>query len=598
MLENKLNLKEDLEIGTSFEGVDLDSLYDDFGSELFSDENIPYLKEAGLINEDGYPLRKEESWDGEEELIPLSIQDLYEWDPGFINKSDYIKQLIKKEIYENAGSHLLDSTTISFNYTDEDLPTGIRDYADRFISACFAGDALDFFDYSYSDYSFNDCEYVLDDIPDEVLNVLESYGFPRDIYTKLISGEENEDSDSPLAEYYDDLKDAMIRAYQYGYEVGSANEAVSAFDEAFRESMPDGVVWNEQHSDESKRPIIIYEKFVDNAVEDMWNSGDYLYDGQMYSGLIEFLIKELINENIADNFREPYYGWQEFDKEVFGDYLLDLILELDIKKKEPEQEEKSLLDFDGESGEYHEDLEIEDEVPAKPRKIYFDKSFKKENPELSSKSYFLDAVRLDMLIQKLTALDDLRYVDHRDLDNLIDMLDNVDQETGNTGVLLSEIKPSYLDTYGEPGYTIWDCRPDDFLEPIKYIGYIPMWIGNEILNGGSSILEDLEVETEMLPELPKKDGDVVEIKTIEDRERLIAVFNFKLWYLKKFPEYLDTNLFSWKLIGVDNRSNDKPEWPKIFFYMLYIIYTGRGRKDITRQNQSIFLRDEDIGEEY
>ena len=327
------DLGEDLDLQpVGYNGWTLQEVYDEMGSSMFDDDNIPLLKSAGLIDEQsGYPIEEYERWDGEKAKSIMSLAELEHMDTDFI-KSPYIRQLALNEIYNDLNKD--ENGDILINYKSDNLPK-IRDVSEDFLAALFSEDAWEYFD--WSDCSFSDTAYAIDDISSEILDLLESYGFPRDIYNQLKNG--SEDEDSPLSDYYEDLKWAMVSAYRNGYEAGSAWAAVDDFNSAFEVSMPDGFKWIKAETTEDKRPILISKDYIDRELSEIWYFMEEYTDDISECAKAYFF--EAINLNLQENFREPYYGWQEFDKEAFNDRLMDEILELDIPAKEAEKEKAS-----------------------------------------------------------------------------------------------------------------------------------------------------------------------------------------------------------------------------------------------------------------
>lgn len=481
-------MNEDLDImSVSYNGMTIEELHEVQGIDVFSKENIPALKAAGLIDDEGYPVDKYVTGNGEQKERRMSLSDLWELDSDFIN-TDYVMELAIKEIYDKANTPRGEKFRI--NYEARDLPSS-RHWSDNFLKDCFSEDIFDYF-YGYSDYSFKDCSYAIEDIPDEVLDLLESYGFPRDIYNQLMS--ENEDEDSPLAGLYNSLKQALVVAYDQANTDGSVNEALSAFNNAFEQSIPDGAYWIKEETTDEVRPIDISYDFVYNYLEDIWDQlGDYSDD--LYSCLNEFLI-QIIGDTLVDIFREPQYGWYGFDKESFKERLLDEIVDLHIENYVPDVQAATLQigddeekNIESDSGEYKEDLDIQKSTIEEPKKLFY--KYKEYNSELSKKAYKLDDVRLLALINFVESSPDKSYVDAFGLDILRDC-QYYDCETS---VILSKIKPSYVQAYNQQGYTIW---VDEGSYSLKYIGYIPKQVGDNILFG---LTEDLEFDVAGIPDI-------------------------------------------------------------------------------------------------
>ena len=337
-------LDEDLDLNpVGYAGWTLQEVYDEIGESLFDEDNIPLLKEAGLIDENGYPINEYESWDGRTYTKSMDIYDIYEMDYHFID-SQYVQDLMMKELFKYFKVEE-DGNQFVYKYKDTDLPD-ISNFGKNFVIGAFCGDLIEYFDFDV--YDFKDCNYYIDDIDNTVLDLLESYGLPRDIYKKLMNNQEDEDS--PLSAYYEDLKFALQLAVTNGYEVGSANQAASDFDDAWRESIPNGCEWLEQESTEEMRPILVKKEWIENNLEEIWDMQSNGYSDIVDAALE--LLSSSINNSLEHNYSEPYYGWDEFDEEAFNDRLLEEIMEIDIpaqqEHKEKESGQMNLFDFDDE----------------------------------------------------------------------------------------------------------------------------------------------------------------------------------------------------------------------------------------------------------
>ena len=508
-MEDKLILNEDLDLDiTDYTGQTFEDLYDVQGIEVLSDDNIESLKRAGLLNEKGYPVKEVESWRGEMVKQQIDLYDLFVIDSDFI-KMNYVKELLVKEIYEHASAD--ENGTIRYVYSINDLPS-IRELSTDFIEGCFIGDVWEFFD--SGDYAFRDCRYVIDDVPSEVLDVLESYGFPRDIYKKLMDGDADEDS--PLAEWYDDLENALVSAYRCGEEDGSAAAAIKDFDSAFEESIPDGCEWLSRESNDSDRPINVSKDFIEKSVEGIWEYMD-TYSSNSYDAFTEYLL-QTINEGLAENFREPYYGWQDFDSDSFADRLMDEILELNIPLSTPvdlrEPEEENLLNFNGDTGEYHEDLDLQTIKPKKLQRVIQDYNYlttAKHNSELSSVAYRLDAQRVALLLD--FAKHGMADVDINELEDELEFNENPEI----TDVYISKIKPSFKGEF-TPVSAWWNVWMLNRFYEARHIGTISKGKGEQLIRG---LREDLELDIAPIPNV-KIGGSVSIYHPTEFLQELIA----------------------------------------------------------------------------
>lgn len=308
-------LKEDLEFGDSsrFASMNIYDVYDELGEETFNDENIEELKRSGIIGESGYPIGE----NNEE----LTLNDISNLNYKFL-KTNYFKELALKEYIAEAGEN-----PITIKIDSSDL-TGTRDFSDSFIEGCFAGDPWEAF-YGY-DYSFDDIYDldVEDNIPKEVKGLLVKVGFPEDIIEQLIA--RKQDDDSPLEKYYDDIRDAVARAYSGASEDGTITSCLYDFNYAFKESIPEGCEWLEKESDDEFRPISISLDCVKNNLDEILDNGFEYYSTNI-KDCVEEWVRSEISSNFAVNFREPYAGWYGFDVDSFKDRLFDNISDIDFE---------------------------------------------------------------------------------------------------------------------------------------------------------------------------------------------------------------------------------------------------------------------------
>jgi len=474
MKNKRLKLHEDITpVSAIDKNATIEDIYDELGEDLFDDANIAYLKDSGLLDADGYPVSTYEGWDGSIRHGRYDCEDIYDQFDGAIDKP-YIQELFMKEIRKGLDS---DEGGMYFNYDEEDLPN-FNDLSEKFIKGCFNSEVWEFFWDNY-DISFNDCGQYIDDIPEEVLDMLEKIGFPRDIFNQLYHGEA--DDNSKLAKYYDDLELALRRAVEDGYASGAAAECQRDFDTAWDDSIPAECVWEEGVTPPSRK-IRISDNYLREHLTEIWEYFDrYATAGEC----ARFFTIEAINNELTNNFREPYYGWSDFDDDAFKDSIEEGINEIDFD--EPQSEE-DLLKFNGESGEYEEELE-EDITPISlpataPKKLYY--KYKEYTPELSSKAYQLDLMRVTMLLDWAKDYNKELY---KAVNTKVE--DDV-SEVGEylSGIIISAIKPSYAETYFPDGYTIWSMNFIDY--DVEFLGSIPQSVGKQLLKG-VPINEGIEV---------------------------------------------------------------------------------------------------------
>ena len=474
MKNKRLKLHEDITpVSAIDKNATLEDIYDELGDDLFDDANIQYLKDSGLIDKDGYPVSTYVAYDDSIRHGRYDCEDIYANFEGAIDKP-YIQELFMKEIHIDMDS---DAGGVYFNYQLEDLPR-FDNLSENFIQGCFEENVWEFF-WDNFDISFNDCSFVLDDIPEDILDELERVGFPRDIFTQLYNGEADEDS--KLAKFYDDLEMALRRAVEDAYASGSADECQRDFNEAWNDSIPGGCIWEEGFNPPDRK-IKVSENYIREHLAEIW---DY-YDRYASAGeCVRFFVIETINDELKSSFREPYYGWNEYDESAFESSLHDSIAEIDFEEPQPEED---LLKFNGDKGDYEEDLD-EDITPVQlpataPKKLYY--KYKEYTPELSSKAYQLDLMRVNMLL-------DWAKENNKELYTAVNnKVDDDIREVGEylSGIIISAIKPSYAETYYPDGYTIWCMSFIDY--EVEYLGSIPLAVGKHILSG-VPITEGIEV---------------------------------------------------------------------------------------------------------
>lgn len=343
----------ELEVG--LDGDTLEKIYDNLettdpgnGRHLFDNENIPYLKNKGLIDEEGWPISTWESGDGTINKSKMTLAELYDMDPHFI-ESDYIKFLVLETYIKSCKN---EEGTYTYLMTADDISH--KNINEEFISNCFSGTAFDMF-FGWQESSFNDVDSsTIELIDDRNKDILESMGLPRDSFELLYK--DSYDDNELLNSCAEELKGAITDAYETAASYGAEYECLKDFDNAFRESLPEHCIWDEQNSDYENRPVLIKKEFVENNYEDIWEGFGY-NSAQILNNVVDLFI-EKFNEEFNRNFQEPYAGWYGFDEESFNEELYYKISDLKdyIVKKEEEDFKKeypdSLLDFDGETNEY------------------------------------------------------------------------------------------------------------------------------------------------------------------------------------------------------------------------------------------------------
>ena len=448
----------------------VDDVYDEVGEDLFEPGSLEVLRNSGLLDENGYPIKKYQNYRGEDREESMTLYDIYQLDWKVI-KSEYIAELIKKEI----NDHFKGNITIRFYDTDIDYNEYSTELSDNFVRKCFRQEIFDDF-MGEVDWNtdLSDCDDYLEYIPDTIIDELEKRGFPRNIFEQLVHGEA--DDNSPLSKYYDDLGNALAWSVDTGYCVGSADDCQDSFNADFEASMPPNCTY--ERIAEDYVIIHVSDACIEENLETIWDRFDYEYD---IIDCLRRFIYEYINEELANNFKEPRYGWQEFSSDAFVDDLQSRVGDILDTIDKADEPEVSLFDFDDEEQkpeEQHEDLDLQPiKYPTdKPRKMYF--KYQDYNKELSLKAWYLDFLRFRMLLEWAKTHDKELY---KELDRMLsDDIDTIGSYSNS--VILSTIKPSYAPSYEGFGFTVWG---DEGYKAYNttYLGAIPKDVGQAILKG-------------------------------------------------------------------------------------------------------------------
>lgn len=202
---------------------------------------------------------------------------------------------------------------------------GDREMSGEFIQNCFSQDIFDYFDYSYDDIDALN-KYTISDISDETEKYLERFKFPYNVYTLILTGALPEE----YSEYESDLIGCLQRATIDGASYGSERAALMDFEYAIEHSAPKGVEYIDYNSD-GARYKISKEWLKKNLDEIDYQLGYY---SDAYSECIREVLKDQVNEYF--NFQEPYYGWNDFNKDAFNDRLQDELYD-NFKFREDEE---------------------------------------------------------------------------------------------------------------------------------------------------------------------------------------------------------------------------------------------------------------------
>lgn len=464
--------------------IDIESLLEDEGIEAFSPENIEKLKSLGQIDANGNLMDIFIEPDIEDvETSVWDLERLHKLDYKLI-EADYVKQLLINEVKRGLGNSE-GLMRIDFKTNDLDVKN-YSELSQDFVEKCFEGDVYGELGYDYeTDISYIDEDLLRSEKIDRLFSV---NGLPEDSLILVKNGEVDEDENPRLAKYAEELENAMRLACTYAEESGAEEACLEDFDAAFNESVPDRCSWNERLSDNEERCIEIDESFIVENIKEIWDAFDDYYSSDAADNA-ERIIKELINIGIGENFREPYSGWYGFSNDTFIDCLMDNLYEINFDEEEP-QEEENLLNFNGNTGEYEEDLEEDIEAitadqaqPIEKKKNIYYKYFE-YNKELSAKSYRLTGEHILILAEWAKDNDAELY---EELDGSYYLDDNMESDAF---IIMSKIKPSYSDTYTyKDGYTLWG---DDYFYEPQYLGEIPKEVGDKLIKG-KSLAEELAV---------------------------------------------------------------------------------------------------------
>lgn len=337
-LETELNEDTNLDLEVSTEPQDIYALYDEIGVDIFSDSNIETLKRQGNINpETGMII----TFNPEEDSEPreLSFDDLYDIDYNFID-CQYIKYLIISTFNRKYPNGL------SVNISSDDIKSYNSAMSSEFLSACMNEDVFEYFS-NNEIWSFDDVSHNIDDIDNECLDLLESMGFPRDIYTQLDKG--TADEEHPLAEYYPDLESAFEIAVSDAQTYGAEADCLDDFNRALKNLDVSGCefIGRDEQSDYHEAKYLVKEDFVSDTdnIYNIWE--DLRYESDDIAQCVQ---KEFIEEfNNKFSFYEPYSGWYNLDVDTLNSSLLDRLYELrqSIVKNKEENIELTKVDSDG-----------------------------------------------------------------------------------------------------------------------------------------------------------------------------------------------------------------------------------------------------------
>lgn len=194
-----------------------------------------------------------------------------------------------------------------------------RDISRDFIEHLLSGDMEDQFYYDGGDSEY----YHLEDVDDSVKSQLEEHGFQKDIYERIKA---DPDADEFSDERHQALKDAYQCAAEDALRRGAEDACVADFDRAVDFAVPRGVTAARDY-DRGELVFNVTREFVYAYADKIWDiiANDVYYSDEDYPDgdtLADAIPKALIDMfNSYFDFREPYYGWEGFDKETFNDSI-------------------------------------------------------------------------------------------------------------------------------------------------------------------------------------------------------------------------------------------------------------------------------------
>lgn len=243
----------------------------------------------------------------------------------FMDKNDYgidLSEFIKENpslkkfydpIVEKIIDELIETNQLNYNtdlsYTIDELSKALsgRDWSAKTIESFLWNDLTDIWEYYDYGYDRSDIEtyYLsgLDDVNEEELN---NKGYDLD----------------NTEDWPEDLWDLLGIAVRDAYDVGSQNEAMEEFQKALENALDEALGEDQSYS-------INYGNYNILDIKNNNEPDDYFllqHQNEDY--------REEILEKIYDNFkfREPQYGWQEFDEDVFNEYVSDHLDEIEDAK--------------------------------------------------------------------------------------------------------------------------------------------------------------------------------------------------------------------------------------------------------------------------
>ena len=232
----------------------------------------------------------------------IELSEFIKENPSLKKVYDPIVEKVIDELIET--DQLNDNTDLSYTIDELSKALSGRDWSASTIEGFLSNDLTDIWEpYDYV-YDRSDIEtYYLSELDDVNKEALNNKGYDLD------------DTDN----WPEDLWDILGIAVREAYNVGSQDEAVKDFWKALENALDETL-------EESQSYSINYNNT--NILDIKNNNGPdnyYLLQHQNED------YREELLEKIYYNFKfyEPQYGWQEFDNDVFNEYVSDRLDEIE-----------------------------------------------------------------------------------------------------------------------------------------------------------------------------------------------------------------------------------------------------------------------------
>ena len=291
-----------------------EDLYDTLGNEIFWDGNIDTLLDNDNYFEDGLPI----GINNVDELI----EEFHFTDDDIVN-SAYIRKIILDSI---GPVYEWDVWWTDIQNVDSSVS---REMSEDMLDALWTdGDVWEYFEYYDADLNDSDVEDKLsnccDDRNKKAIKRLPIWNDPNLPFDDLIKeenvSEENKDS------YYEFLQCCRL-AINDAYASGSANEAINDFEKCVASACPTGVTISERNGHSYRRFTVNLEEFAPTLNAKASLISDIIYESPSY--YITDAFERVVLQKFIDEFyfREPRYGWWDFDEGTFNECLNDRIYE-------------------------------------------------------------------------------------------------------------------------------------------------------------------------------------------------------------------------------------------------------------------------------